>query len=157
MVEADSSKSDANNARLRSHPVLVNFTFVGGLNSQGLKLRRGTNYNLVNSVMIGVDTWCMDPTGAMDLNFSSNVFADCASSDPVQQMTENDFVAASALQMKSWVPAEGSPLMSGAEILEEIFPADLDLDDAFYDAYLDVDYRGAIGSDNWTTWIQTRD
>ncbi len=157
MVEADSSKSEDNNLKLRSHPVLVNFTFVGGVNSQGLKLRRGTNYSLINSVMVGVDTWCMDPAGSFDLSFSSNAFADCAAADPVQQMTDNDFVTASTLQVKGWIPASTSPLMQGAEILEEIFPTDADLDEAFYDVYEEVDYRGAMGADDWTAWIQTRD
>ncbi len=157
MVEADSSKSDENNQKLRSHPVLVNFTFVGGVNSQGLKLRRGTNYTLVNSVMVGVDTWCMDPSGSKTLEFSTNVFADCKANDPVKQMTGNDFVSASTLEVKGWVPAASSPLMEGAEILDIIFPADADLDEAFYDVYLDVDYRGAMGTNDWTQWIQIRD
>ena len=157
MVEADSSKNDQNNKQLRSHPVLVNFTFVGGENSQGLKLRRGTNYSLVNSVMVGVDTWCMDPTGAMDLLFTSNVFADCSGNDPITKMNENDFVTASSLKIKKWLPAGDSVLLKGAEIMEEFFADDEDLDEAFADVYEEVNYRGAIGSDDWTSWIQTRD
>ncbi len=157
MVEADSSKSDENNKKLRSHPVLLNFTFVGGVNSQGMKLRRGTDYTLVNSVMVGVDTWCMDPSGSNQLSFSTNTFADCEANDPAAKMTGNTIVAGSSLQVKGWVPAATSSLMQDAEILEEIFPADLDLDEAFYDVYVETDYRGAMGMEDWTSWIQTRD
>lgn len=157
MVEADSSKNDAANMRLRSHPVLVNFSFVGGVNSQGLKLRRGTNYTLINSVMIGVDKWCMDPNGSVELLFSSNVFGDCSAQDPVSAMTENDFVTSSDMMMDKWVPMANSPLLKGAELVEEFLTSDWDLDEAFADAYVETDYRGAVGSDNWTTWIKTRD
>jgi trimeric autotransporter adhesin len=157
MVEADSAKTDDASLKLRSHPVLVNFSFIGGVNSQGLKLRRGTNYTLVNSVMVGVDLWCMDPTGAMDLFLTTNVFADCKSSDPVNAMTENEFSTANVLELKKWLPSQTSPLLKGAQYLEEFFPADLDLDEAFADVYEEVDYRGAIGDKDWTAWIQLRD
>ncbi len=157
MVEADSSKSDVNNQKLRSHPVLVNFTFFGGVNSQGLKLRRGTNYTLINSVMVGVDTWCMDPAGAMDLLFSSNIFGDCAATDPVAQMSGNEFSTSNSMMMNQWVPMASSPVLKGAEYIEEFFADDMDLDEAFADVFEEVDYRGAIGQDDWTTWIQTRD
>lgn len=157
MVEADSSKNDAANALLRSHPVLVNFSFVGALNSQGLMLRRGTNYTLVNSVMSEVDRWCMNPDGAQDLSFSTNVFADCGSQDPIKAMGGNEFVTGSSLKLASWIPNPGSPLLEGAEYMEEFFAADENLDEAFSDAYVEVDYRGAMGDEIWTKWIQTRD
>lgn len=157
MVEADSSKSEDNNKLLRAHPVLANFTFVGGLNSQGFKLRRGTDYTIVNSVMVGVDTWCMDPKTANDLFIHSNAFADCKNGDPIMQMSKNDFVTASVLQLQGWVPMAHSPVFTGAQIMDEFLPEDPDLDDAFADAYEDVEYRGAMGQDVWTDWIQTRD
>lgn len=156
MVEADSSKNDAANLKLRSHPVLVNFTFVGGVNSQGLKLRRGTDYTLVNSVMVGVDLWCMDPSGSADLSLQSNIFADCSSNDPIKTIGVNDFVTAAQANMNKWVPQAGSVALSGATIMEE-FSNDEDLDEAFADVYEEVEYRGAVGSKDWTTWIQTRD
>lgn len=157
MVEADSSKNDAANLKLRSHPVLVNFSFIGGVNSQGLKLRRGTNYSLINSVMINVDRWCMDSTGSKDLLFSTNVFGDCKAQDPVSAMSNNEFMSASSMMMNQWVPQANSPLLEGAEYIEEFFSADLDLDEAFADVYEEVDYRGAVGYIDWTTWIKIRD
>ncbi|MEM7645896.1 MAG: hypothetical protein AAF203_03200, partial [Pseudomonadota bacterium] len=123
MVEADSSKNDDANKRLRSHPVLVNFTFVGTKNSQGLKIRRGTKYTLVNSVMTGVDTWCLNPegsyveptTGESGVLFSTNTFADCKGTDPIDKIKEfaepADFVTASFLNLNKWVPQAGSPLL----------------------------------------------
>lgn len=157
MVEADSSKNDAANALLRSHPVLVNFTFVGAVNSQGLMIRRNTDYTLVNSVMIGVDRWCLKLDGAHDLSFSSNVFADCSAQDLVKSLISgNEFVAGSILKMQAWLPGEGSPLLTGAEAIEE-FSTDENLDEIFGDMYMEVDYRGAMGEENWTTWIQIRD
>ncbi len=164
MLEADSSKSEDNNKKLRSHPVLVNFTFVGGKNTQGMKLRRGTDYTLKNSIMFNVDTFCLNPDGSNELIFASNVFAGCDSSDPVQQFT--GIMAMSVGEMgvnagKAWLIEENSPLMSGAEMIDIFFPGDdeesLLIDEAFYDVYDPVDYRGAIGQNDWTSWIQTRD
>ncbi len=164
MVEADSSKSDDNNRKLRSHPVLVNFTFVGGKNTQGLKLRRGTSYTLKNSVMFDVYTFCLDPTGSKDLYFGSNVFAGCDSQDPVQNYT--GIVSADVSEMglgnsQAWIPQGDSSLLAGAEILDLFFPGDDEesqiLDEAFYDVYDPVDYRGAMGSFDWTDWIQLRE
>lgn len=157
MVEADSSKTEENSQVLRSHPVLVNFTFVGGKNSQGLKIRRGTNYTLVNSIMVGVDTWCMDPFGSKDLFFSSNLFADCESSDPAALMTGNAIVQGQTLKMNQWIPAEDSSVLKGAEFMEEFMASDEELDEAFADVYEEVDHRGAIGDWDWTQWIETRD
>lgn len=157
MVEADSSKNDDGNQRLRSHPVLVNFSFVGGVNSQGLKLRRGTNYTLINSVMIGVDRWCMDPSGSEELIFNSNMFAGCSAQDPVTNLMNNEFVKAMDMQINGWVPEVNSPVLSGAEYVEIFFDADEDLDEAFADAYIETEYRGAVGVSDWTAWIQIRD
>jgi hypothetical protein len=156
MVEADSSKTDVNNQRLRSHPVLVNFTFVGDQNSQGLMLRRGTNYTLVNSVMTGVDRWCANTDSAMDLFFSTNIFAGCPAADPASQMSGNQMVAAGTLGLEGWIPQPGSSVLQGAEIMEE-FSDDMDLDEAFFDVYIETDYIGAMGEEVWTDWIQTRD
>ncbi|MCB0379280.1 MAG: hypothetical protein KDD33_12375 [Bdellovibrionales bacterium] len=155
-VEADSSKSDAASLRLRSHPMLVNFTFIGGLNTQGFKLRRGTDYTIVNSAMTGFDLWCMDPTGANLLDLYTNVFADCNTADPVKGQNNNDFVTATDMKVKGWIPEAGSPLTGGAAIIET-FSDDPNLDEAFADFYQEVEYRGAIGANDWTTWIQIRD
>ena len=172
MVEADSSKNaDANN-RLRAHPVLVNFTFVGAKNSQGLKIRRGSKYTLANSVMVGVDTWCLNPEGSYvyvngdsGILFDTNIFSDCTGNHPVEKIADfaDDFTSASLLNLDKWVPQSGSSVLAGGTVLDELFADDSDLDDAFYNVYVETEYRGAVGMDSngqvndWTRWIQIRD
>lgn len=157
MIEADSAKNDDANQRLQSHPILLNFSFIGGVKSQGFMMRRQTNYSLINSVMIGVDRWCLNNDTADQLLLESNVFADCSPTDSILNFSQNQFVSASDLMLNQWAPKSGSPLLSGAQIVEIFYENDTDLDDAFYDAYNEVDYRGAMGMNDWTTWIRTRD
>ena len=156
VLEADSSKSEEANERLRSFPILANFTFIGGKNTQGMKLRRGTDYKVVNSVMTGFDLWCLNPEGSNDLNLYSNIFTGCANNDGIQAHTDNSFYGASK-DLKTdiarpWVPMSDSELLSGAVELDE-FSDDDDLSEAFEDFYESVEFMGAVGSNDWTSWI----
>ena len=155
-LEADSSKSEDANERLRSHPVLVNFSFVGGKNTQGMKLRRGTDYKLINSVMTGFDLWCLNPAGSNVLNLYSNIFTGCANTDEIANFTENTFYGAGkdlkTVADRPWVPRADSELLGGAVYVED-FSDDLDLQEAFEDYYEEVDYMGAVGAEDWTSWI----
>ena len=155
-VEADSSKKADVHARLGSSPLLVNFTFVGGKNSQGLKLRRSTDYRVVNSVMTGFDLWCLDDNGSGEVTIENNVFTGCKDTDRVKSFGDNTFLSnATSLKLESWVPAADSSLQSGAMYIE-YFSEDEDLDEAFADSYDEHDYIGAIGTKNWTSWIKLK-
>jgi len=153
-VEADSSKNDDAHQRLASAPLLVNFTFVGGQNSQGFKIRRSSNYQVVNSVITGFDLWCLEASTAGEIDFYGNSFAGCTSSDPLQDFGDNAFYDdEKSLELNNWIPESGSPLLSGAIILDYFSEDDL-LDEFFADAYDVVDNVGAVGEKNWTSWIE---
>jgi len=152
-VEADSSKNPVAHKRLKSSPLLVNVTFIGGKNSQGLKLRRSTQYRIVNSVMTGFDLWCVEDSGAEQVSLENNVFTNCTDSNIQEKYSENIFnLSEQDLELNNWAPSGNSPLLSGAKILDN-FADDEYLDEFFGDAYDEVDYIGGIGYENWASWV----
>jgi hypothetical protein len=169
-IEADNNESN-HMLTPTSRPILSNVTLIGsgGANSGlGVLLRRGTQVELHNSVVMGFGEACFDmdddatfaaavQDGALTGDtiikhtvFSCDTLTDDAAEDPYalseMLLTLNDGNAVadpkltntSSLEAPDFRPLASSPLLSGATMPSGSF-------------FFDVSFKGAFGTDdNWT-------
>ncbi|MGZ8239896.1 MAG: hypothetical protein ACXWTK_00090 [Methylobacter sp.] len=162
-IEADNNEGDFNSLP-RSKPMLANLTMIGtgnpGIGGDGALLRRGTGANIHNSVFTGFRRSCLNidsdatfqnagtPSNLTGQLTAINTFVDCAinfreeAGDPF--LVSGWFMAqagneAADPQLNGFLPAPGSPLLSGGAPVA----------DSFFES---TNYSGAFAdeNDNWT-------
>lgn len=175
-IECDNDGAGST-ASPRTRPVLSNFTFVGPNDAPGTlanhnfntRFRRSTHFVLVNSILMGYQDagfqFESDSTAAAYLDgrsmFKNNLVhavtspyrvssATLTNATDVKTKAESEgcitYTNAGDIQLTSpfslsapnWMPIAGSPALSGANFTG-------------LTGFTTVTYRGAFGTDNWTT------
>ncbi len=157
-IEADNLQSPMN-AMPRSRPTISNMTLIGAPKSgYGMLLRRGTGAELSNTIISGFAKGCIDiddnetfvnATTASGI-LMSHMILDCKK--PFEAEAGDLFSTESFLsnqievqvlspKLQGWIPAAGSPALSGAVTPEDFF-------------FEPVDFIGAFGSEDWSAgWV----
>lgn len=155
-MECDND-SGTPNLEPRTMPTFSNISYIGSPNgNEGMRLRRGTGGIHHNVLVTGFADFCInvdnDETAALfgtDLVINNSFVGTCGGG----QFEDADGINTSDLwnggtgnrsgdpMLNAWMPAEGSPLLEGGQAPEGDF-------------FMDADYVGAFGADDWTAgWI----
>ena len=165
-IEADNN-GEANDATPRSAPHLANLTIVGSPDSEksdiGMLLREGTAAKISHAVVAGFNdacfdidnsaTWAQVDNGGLAV---TNSWLDCAKNFKEDGDFEDDGLSTETTFMGWAGNGTGAAGLDGAFNLSApnyVSTEDLSIDAAapFADSFFDnVDYIGAIGSEDWT-------
>ncbi len=154
-IEADNEEMN-NEAAPISSPILSNITLIArdGNDQDGIRLRRGTQGRIWNSIVVGYGPCLHVTEPATEANVTSgdlavrNLVLNCASvtdgSDAEAALINDANVLEADAMLDAWMPMEGSPALGIGD----------GPDDSWFDS---VDYAGAFdGENDWTEgWIET--